>query len=176
MGLWKSCQKDKHVCDEGITITPRSIEYITDSIPKIVLIPAPEKVDSIIEVPVPQDVDTAKILAKFYAKHIYTRTFEDSNLKATIKDTISENKPSQAMFTYQLLKPTQIIVNNEINLKPVNKYFIGATARSDTSLSINAFMLTKKETLLGVGFDPFSKVVSATGAIKIFQKKNRKRK
>ena len=172
MGLWKSCQKNNEVCDK-YTITPRSIEYKIDSIPYQVSIPAPYKVDSIIEVEVPANVDTAKILAKYYAKHVYTRTYEDSNIRAVIKDTISENKPSEALLTYQILKPTQIIVNNELNLKPVNKYFLGASARSDTSLSINAFMLTKKEHLIGIGFDPLSKVVSATGAIKIFGRKRK---
>lgn len=174
LGLWKSCQKNNEKCDK-YEIHPVSIEYKVDSIPYEVTLKAPEKPDIIIEVPVPQDVDTSKILEQYYAKHVYTRSYEDTNIKVTLKDTVSQNKLSQANLTYQLMKPTQIIINNEVVLKPVNKYFIGATLRTDTSLSINAYMLTKKEILIGAGYDPLSNVISASGAFRIF-KGNRKRK
>ncbi len=59
------------------------------------------------------EVDTAAILRDHFALHVYDRTWQDSSLLVTLKDTITQNKPIGNDFRYKFLKPQTIIYNTQ---------------------------------------------------------------
>ena len=69
-----------------------------------------------------QSVDTAAILKDYFAIHYYTRVWEDTLVKVTIEDAISENRSISSNFKYNLLKPQTIINNSVDNSVTYNKY------------------------------------------------------
>lgn len=70
-------------------------------------------------------VDTSAILADYYAMHYYTRQWydQDSTIKVTSEDAISENRFIDNVFRFQLLKP-QTIINNVVNSPPVYSRYV----------------------------------------------------
>jgi len=62
----------------------------------------------------PTREDTLRILADYYAKHVYTRTWQDSLLIAVQTDTITQNKIFPQKFTYKILRP-QTIINTVVD-------------------------------------------------------------
>ena len=81
--------------------------HIPDTIPWYVV-----KLDTVIyRDTVFKDVDTAAILRDYYAPHYYERSWTDSLISVDLKDVIAENRSIDNIFTYKLIKPQQIIVN-----------------------------------------------------------------
>jgi len=76
-------------------------------------------IDSIVQA---NKVDTAALMAQFYALHYYTRYWNDTLLSVTQRDVLSQNKFVESSFTYKLLKPLQIINNVSNNYTTYNKY------------------------------------------------------
>jgi len=108
---------------------------IPDSIPYLVVkhdsIKYRDKVwiDSIVQA---NKVDTAMILAEFYALHYYTRHWNDTLLSVTQRDVLSENRFIESSFTYKLLRPLQIINNVNNHYTTYNKYLYVGLSRRDT--------------------------------------------
>ena len=71
------------------------------------------------------DIDTAQILKNYFAVNVYTRSWQDSLLDVTLQDYISENKPVRNVFTYKILRPQQVIINEVDNSITYNKYLYG---------------------------------------------------
>ena len=93
------------ITTETILVHDTIDHYIIDQVPYYIT-----KVDSIIKRDtVFREVDTLKILEDYYAIHYYTRIWEDTLVKATLEDAISENRSIDAKFRYKLLKPQTII-------------------------------------------------------------------
>jgi hypothetical protein len=91
---------------------------IPDTIPYLVI-----KYDSIVyRDTVFKDVDTSAILKDYHALHYYTRYWNDTLLSVTQRDVLSKNKFVESSFTYNLLKPLQIINNVSNHYTIYNKY------------------------------------------------------
>ena len=167
LGLWKSCSKKDN---QEFALAKTIIEYKYDTVEVAAVLPKPPKPDTIIIITPPENVDTSAVIKEYYSKNIYNRPYSDSSISITLVDTVFENKLQKGTIEYKILRPTQVITNifNPID-PPKRKLFLGAELRSDTSLSVNAYLLTKKERLYGVGYDPFNKVVSISGAVRILK-------
>lgn len=106
------------------TDTITKLEYITDTF-KITSIGPVIHDTSFIEIPA--NIDTAAIIRDYFTQYIGTDTLIDSNLFATITDTISGNKITGRSFSYRWLKPTTIntIVNNTTIINSKARLYIG---------------------------------------------------
>jgi len=125
-------------------------------------------------VPAPANVDTAKILADYYAKRPYRDTLQnDSSAFIIVKDTISQNKIYSRQYEFVNNRPTQIINNHYtyIENKPFNLHFGGfvggypAVYRNDIPqntyygvIGASIMVTTNKHSSYGIQYDPFNKI------------------
>jgi len=110
--------------------------------------------DTTIFVEVPADVDTAAILANFYAKNVFTDTFDIKYGKFVISDTVQFNKVLGRSYYADLLVP--VITNTQIvKERPKVQVFAGIGAGfykyNISEVSAHLFLKTKKNTLFGIG-------------------------
>ena len=114
-----------------------------------------------------KDVDTTAILKDYFAIHYYTRNWEDSLLKVTLDDAISENKPIHNTFRYTILRP-QTVIENILNMAPLTR-----SVYTGLSLPIAELKYTEVEAIvvyprlyfgLGAGY----RSASVKAGIKIF--------
>lgn len=70
-------------------------------------------------------VDTAAILADYYAEHFYQRNWEDTLLAVHMTDVIAENRPIRSSFSYQILRPQQVINNSVVNTTYTKYLYVG---------------------------------------------------
>lgn len=104
---------------------------------------------------IPADVDTAEILRKFYSRYVYARNWEDSLIKVSFKDTVSQNKiQNSSNLKYQILRPQTVIVN-ETNIKSYSSY-LNISMSSDLKIQYPEFklQLIGKNISYGVGYAP----------------------
>lgn len=125
---------------------------------------------------IPAIVDTQKILANYFAKNPYTRTFGDSCIKVELTDSISQNKfLSPGKFSYQWLKPIKTVlcttVTTTVESKKQFNILAGANASFQKnfvfSYGINGFLLTKNKHLFGLGYDLKNDAIQMNLAINI---------
>jgi|GEM_PF-2674719 hypothetical protein len=92
-------------------------------------LPAPKKDTIYYPQVVLQHVDTAAILRDYYAIHTRTREWRDTNIFASLTDTISQNKiiGSSGLFT-KLLRPTTINTTMDKFVTYNHSLYIGAGA------------------------------------------------
>jgi len=110
--------------------------------------------DTTIFVEVPADVDTAAILANFYAKNVFTDTFKIQYGKFVIRDTVQFNRVLGRSYYADLLVP--VITNTQIvKERPKVQVFAGLGAGfynyNISEVSAHLFLKTKKNTLFGIG-------------------------
>lgn len=147
------------------------------SVPQISYLPG-----KVIPQPVPADVDTQKILAAYFAKYAYTRTFENDTIKATLIDTISKNKfLSKGQFTYKWLPSVKTVESTTVTITNTapNKMMLmvglhaGYLQNSVKGFGPDIYLKTKRDQLIGVGYDIDSKLLrlnAAVGIGKLFKK------
>lgn len=100
-----------------------------------------------------KDIDTAAILVNYFAWHTYERIWNDSTVKITLRDVISENKVYDSDLDYKILKP-QVLITEVKNTYNYSKYlYVGGTV-SLKDASIGAFYASGK-TLIGLQYNPF---------------------
>lgn len=136
----------------------------------------------VIQQPIPADVDTQKILAAYFAKYPFTRTFENDTIKATLIDTISQNKfLSKGKFTYKWLPPVKTVESTTVTINNTapNKMILmvglhaGYLQNSIKGFGPDIYLKTKRDQLIGVGYDIDSKLIrinAAVGISKLFKK------
>lgn len=130
---------------------------------------------------VPANVDTAKILAMYFAKYPNLRVFQDSNIIATLIDTLSQNKfGNHSKFSYNWLKPIKTVESKTITVESPKKMQLLVGAHADFNKNYfkdfgpDVYVLTKRSQLIGVGYDIESTAFSfklATSLNSIFKKK-----
>lgn len=121
------------------------------------------------------DVDTFSILLDYYSIKKYTREWEDSLIKITLKDEIQENAPYNSEISYKLLKPQQIIVNNVDNSVAYNSYLtLGVVLpfkeMKYTNIGLN---YVNRNWYIGAGYMPDAKSISISGGVTVFKFKNK---
>lgn len=115
--------------------------------------------DTTIYVEVPSVVDTAAILLNFYAKNIFTDTFNIQYGKFVIRDTVQFNKVLGRSYYADLLVP--MITNTKIiKEKPKVQLFAGLGYSTISDVSAHLFLKTKKNTLFGIGAGVFDSKIN----------------
>ena len=141
---------------EAITITNTVYDtvdhYITNQVPYYIT-----RVDSIvIRDTVFKDVDTSAIVKDYFTVHYYTRVWEDSLLKVTLKDAIAENRSIDNTFTYKILRPQTITHTTIDNSVSYSKYFsigVDVPIKDFSYIELEGFYHWSKG-YLGLGYTP----------------------
>jgi len=161
-----------------------SIVYIYDTVPKYIIdsFPAyrwridsikyrdPKWMDSVI---LANKVDTAKlyrIYEAFYSINYYDRNWEDTLIKISVKDVITENRPIENKFVYTLLKPLAIIDNTTTNIKYSKYIYLGGsiTLPSAEYSSIGIYGAFPRS-FWGLSYIPYHPGAMLTGGFKIIK-------
>lgn len=115
--------------------------------------------DTTIYVEVPSVVDTAAILLNFYAKNVFTDTFNIQYGRFVIRDTVQFNKVLGRSYYADLLVP--VITNTQIvKERPKVQVFAGLGYSTISDVSAHLFLKTKKNTLFGVGAGVFDSKIN----------------
>ena len=108
----------------SITTTTKIYDSTQHNIPVIIETP-----EHIIERPIPANIDTQKVLQAYFGSAYYSRHFSDSNISATMDDTVTENRLGTGKFTYKLIRPHTTIHSTTTTLQPVapgsTQFFVG---------------------------------------------------
>jgi hypothetical protein len=158
---------------DTIKIIDTVIHFIPDSIPYYIVKRDSVKyrdqkwMDSVL---LATKVDTAAILREYYALHYYDRIFEDTLLKAELKDVISENQFKDNVFSYQIKRP-QIIVQNIDNSVTYSKYiYLGAgLVINDPKYSNLEILYAYKRGYAKIGYLPFQNGFVVGGGFKLIK-------
>ena len=115
---------------------------------------------------IPAIVDTAAILQLYYAFHTYSRAWSDSLLSVSLTDVISENKVFDSDFSYQILRPQEIINNTVVNYSYSKYIYAGLSipVMNPEYTSINAYGAFRRG-LVGIGYIPYKNGLQLTAAI-----------
>lgn len=92
---------------DTVLVYDTTVKYITET--EVV------KDTVIITDTIPSVIDTSQIIADYYSKHVYNRTWEDSSIIVELRDTITENTIISSDFSYRILRPQQKIINETIH-------------------------------------------------------------
>lgn len=119
--------------------------------------------DTTIYVEVPARVDTSAILLNFYAKNVFTDTFNIHYGKFVIRDTVQFNKIIGRSYYADFLVP--VITNTKIvKESPKVQVFAGLGTgvynKSISEVSAHLFLKTKKNFLYGVGAGVFDNKIN----------------
>jgi len=111
---------DAYLCtSDVIEVRYDSIVYDTDSIFTPITYEVIEYVDRVktvyktdtFTIDLTQPVDSAQILADYVRIRLYKDTIRDNDMVAYITDSIQFNRIKTRQFSYQILRPTQIVTN-----------------------------------------------------------------
>jgi hypothetical protein len=127
------------------------------------------KIDTVIlRDTIPAIVDTAAILQKYFAYYTYSRSWNDSLLSVSLTDVITENKVMDSQFSYQILRPQEIINNTNISYSYSRYLYLGTSITlPDAKWSSLAVFFASKRALYGIGYIPLQRGLNVTGAITI---------
>jgi len=174
----KKCGSEAPIITESKTVINNYYDSTEKAAPIKYEVPGPP-----IFIPVPADVDTAKILSLYFSKNPYLRVFEDSNLIATIADSISQNKfLSPAKFTYKWLKPIKTVESTTVTVESPKKINFLAGGHADFNKKFfqdwgpDLYLQTKRGQQFGVGYNVNQQSVSIKAAINLndaFRSKNK---
>jgi hypothetical protein len=82
-------------------------EYVYDSIP----VPGDARLDTVpivVPMPIPRDIDTSAVLADYFSKKTFSALYADTNIRISLKPTISRNALDSLSLEYQWLRPMSI--------------------------------------------------------------------
>lgn len=133
-------------------------------------------------VPVPDNVDTAKILAMYFAKYPYSRVFSNDSVTISLYDTLSKNSfYHPGKMSYQWHLPIRTVESTTITVEQPKKIalLLGAhvnfSKKTFVDFGPDIYLKTKRDQLIGVGYDIGSEAASLRGAFNLNQLfKNRK--
>lgn len=119
--------------------------------------------DTTIYVEVPAKVDTSAILLNYYAKNVFTNTFDIKYGSFVITDTVQFNRIVGRSYYADLLIP--VITNTKIVKEaPSVQVFAGLGTgvynKTISEVSAHLFLKTKKNTLFGVGAGVFDNKIN----------------
>lgn len=152
----KSCHSPQPITKNDTLRTEKKI-YDTTVHTITVEVPTPYKVETKVHDTLRTKADTIRVIGDYFKTRFYKQEFSDTNITATLFDTLSQNKFTGRHFTYKLLKPTTYITNTTITqCKPHNKVSAGIFTDFNTS-KINSFGIsgtfeTKNGKSLQVGY------------------------
>ena len=154
-------QRECHHCPDVRNIVSKTdtCYIVGDSIPYPYPIITTVKVDSIIHDTTFRKVDTALILADYFAK-VYGNQIlaDDSSVFVSVQYMVTQNRLAWMLPSIANRKPTAIIQNTTVINQPVlrTKFFAGiGVGRSPTEfgLTANALLLTKNDHAYSLSYD-----------------------
>lgn len=118
----------------------------------------------------PVKVDTEQVIKDYYTKYAYNDTISDTNIVATITDTLFKNSIFHRSFDYRLLRPTQII--STVIVAPTSPHFFlegitGVNVDRVTQLSLKIDFISKKNQLFTAGWDFKNHAVIAGAGLRL---------
>lgn len=172
------------------TVTTKEVtSKVYDTVEKTINVVEQGPVDSF-KVYIPADVDTMMILHKYFENYYYKQTIADTNLSATIMDTLTHNRIAGRSFKYKWLKPTSItnvvnttVVDTTIIIQPARSFYIGGfgglmyplplAGSGDNLFGIGpqVCFVTKKNTSYDMRYDILGRKVMVGASIRIGRKK-----
>jgi len=119
---------------------------------------------------IPADVDTAAILAAYYAVYEYSRSWKDTLLKVDLTDWISQNRILDTRFAYQILQP-QTIITNTVNEIRYDKYiYLGMDLPLKDIKYFNLDLIfAAPGWYAGAGYNVNLKSVTLKGGVRLFK-------
>lgn len=127
-------------------------------------------------IPVPANVDTAKILAAYFAKYPYSRVFSNDSVTISLYDTLSKNSfhhPGKLSYNWHL--PIKTVQSTTVTLEQPKKMalLLGAhvnfSKKTFVDFGPDIYLKTKRDQLIGVGYDIGSEAASFRGAFNLNQ-------
>lgn len=174
----KKCVSDTPQITESKTIINNYYDSTEKAAPLKYEVPGPP-----IFIPVPTDVDTAKILALYFARFPFARVFENDTVTITLRDTISKNSffsPGKA--TYKWHKPIRTVESTTVTVESPRKINFLAGGHADFNKKFfqdwgpDLYLQTKRGQQFGVGYNVNQQSVSIKAAINLndaFRSKNK---
>lgn len=171
LGLVHSLQQPKQEIKQSDTV----IKFIYQKkwVPLVVNVHTPK--DSI-PYPVPSHIGTLAILQKFFTEYTYRDTIQDTNLIALSTIHIAENKIKSHALSYKWLQPQkETIITNTVEKpsKPVLLIGLNLNLTKNTMLGGGPELLfiSKRQRVMGAGYDPFHQTYSIKAYLPIRFKK-----
>jgi hypothetical protein len=134
-------------------------------------------------IPVPADVDTAKILAMYFAKYPYARVFSNDSVTISLYDTLSKNSfHHPGKMSYQWHLPIKTVESTTITVEQPKKiaFLIGShvnfNQKTFADFGPDVYLKTKRDQLIGVGYNIDSKEISFKTAFKLNARTRNKNK
>ena len=147
--------------------------YVIDTVERTIVDRIPyyiQRTDSVIfRDTVFKNVDTLAILRDYFAIHYFTRIWEDSLLKVTIDDAVTENELIHNIFRYQILRPQQVI-ENILNMAPRTRTIyagLDLPIAEPKYLEVEAIVAWPR-LYFGAGYSPGMKSLTIKAGTKIF--------
>lgn len=149
--------------------------YVHDTVTHTIINKVPyyvQKLDTVIvSDTILTKIDTAMILDAYFATYQYTRTFEDSLLKATLEDRVTQNKPAVISFEYVIKQPQQIIQNIDKSVTYQSYIYLGGSVpvMGDVKNAEFGVFGAFRRGFGGIEYNPAQKSLSLTAGFKIIQ-------
>lgn len=155
-------------------ITKETVKYYDSSVktppqPPII-------VSSTSFVTVPAKVDTQSILRQFFAINTHTQEIRDSNIVASIKDQVSQNRIISREFNYKWIKPVLTVESTTIAIKPnYRAVFVGLSAgggKDYFDFGPRIDFETKNRQIIGANYEVLNRRVFISTSFRIARHRN----
>lgn len=127
-------------------------------------------------IPIPANIDTQKILAAYFAKYPFSRVFSNDSVTISLYDTLSKNSfhhPGKMYYQWHLpiktVESTTITVESAKRLAVLAGFHVNFNKRVFVDFGPDIYLKTKRDQLIGVGYDIDKEVVSLRGAFNLNQ-------
>jgi hypothetical protein len=146
--------------------TSTRVVYVYDTNTHTPHVPTPQPRTSTSRLPAPSadsgkplvPIDTAAILRAYFTAHYYVQEICDTNIEATIRDSVYNNLITWRDFSYRLLRPTAIQTTNIIKQPEArSKFYAGFGASvgvlgSSPTIGPELLLTSKKNTAFRVAY------------------------
>ena len=98
----------------------------------------------------------AEIVKAYFEKHVDVDVRRDSNIEATIQDTIFTNRRIGRLFTYKLLKPQVIHSTAVLSDKRRSKVYFGFAAGipdNELKIDLSTALILPNDRIIGLDYD-----------------------
>ena len=118
-------------------------------------------------------IDSTELSDRYYANYQYEREISDSTLTVTWLDNISQNKPQPVDgFDYRYIRPTYVTENIDNSVNYASYLYIGGSIPLyDAKMANLGVFVAFPRGLTGIGYTPYNKGVTLTGAFTLFKMK-----
>jgi len=107
------------------------------------------------------DIDTAKILERYFAYYQYSRSWNDSLVSINLSDIITENESVWDSISYKILRPQTVINTTNIEYNYTRYLYLGMSATfPELKYADLSLFYAFSGGYAGIGYYPFIKSVA----------------